>query len=77
MIDQQQLAIAGGAILLLVLAALGAAALFLTQKSKADGQSSDARQVCRPAAVIIVQVPIMIANFWEDALQNLVSSLMI
>lgn len=55
MVDQQQLAIAGGLLLLLLLGVLGAAAVLLSRKTQLDGQpqAADARQVGLSAVLLI------------------------
>lgn len=60
MLDQQQLAIAGGLLLLLLLGVLGAAAVFLSRKTQLDGQAADARQVSLFAALLI-------SSAWQTA----------
>lgn len=45
MFDPQQLAIAGGLLLLLLLGALGAAAVLFSKKTDGQPQAADARQV--------------------------------
>ena len=53
MVDQQQLAIAGGLLLLLLLGVLGAAAVLLSRKTQLDGQAADARQVSLFIALLL------------------------